>query len=323
MTEAITAAINHGTDADTQAIGQEAVDVTQAEPDDLTLWSVTTIIGALNKPALLYWAAQQTAEAAIDRAATWQAMVEDGDRAGAVKWLRDARFRAPRTQLSSASLGTVAHSMCEQYALTALRPTKEQVTEMVIREGGTEVDIDSEVDVLGKMLNQFDDWLNRFQPSYQATEVCCYNPKYGYAGQMDGLLTIDGVRFIFDYKTSRETYDSRGQLKKPYPEQVGLQLAFYRHAEFAAVWRPRRMEKFKRRYYLLSPSEQELAVPVPEVDTGLVIKLTPESCESYPIRCDGEVFMAALYVLEAFRWLQETSKTVMGDPLLPPSARAS
>lgn len=299
-----------------QQLGQEPLEVDKPDKDDLQLWSVTTIIGTLDKPALLYWAAQQTAEAAIDRAATWQAMVEDGDRAGAVKWLRDARFRAPKTNLTAAQLGTIAHAMCEQYALTAVRPTKEQVTEMVVREGGTEIDADTEVDTLGRMLNQFDDWLNRFQPSYQATEVCVYNETYGYAGQADAFLTIDGVRFIADYKSSRDTFDNRGNLRKPYPEQVGLQLAAYRYAEMAAVWRPRRTEKYGRRYYLLSPAEQELAVPVPEVDTGLVIKLTPESCESYPIRCDEQVHAAFLYVQEAFRWVQETSKQVMGAPLV-------
>jgi hypothetical protein len=170
------------------------------------------------------------------------------------------------------------------------------------------------------MLNQFDGWLQRFTPSYQATEVTVYSPTYGYAGQADGFLTIDGVRFLIDYKTTRDPFDSRGKLKTPYPEQVALQLSAYRHAEAAAVWRPRRFEKFRRRYYLLSATERELAVAVPEVDTGLVIQLSPESCESYPIRCDEEVHTAFLYVLEAFRWLQETSKTVMRDPLTPTGA---
>lgn len=298
----------------TATLGMEAVSVDKADEDDLTLWSVTTIIGVLDKPALLYWAAEQTANAAVDDVATWQAMAEDRGRSEAVKWLRDARFRAPKHLLSAASLGTIAHTMCETYALTATRPDKDMVTELVAREIPNG-DIAGEVDVLGRMLNQFDGWLDRFQPSYQATEACVYSPKYGYAGQCDAFLTIDGVRFIADYKSSREATDSRGNLRKPYPEQVALQLAAYRYAEFAAVWRPRRTEKFKRRYYLLSPSERELAVPVPEVDTGLVIKLSPESCESYPMRCDEPVHTAFLYCLESFRWMQETSKTVMGGAL--------
>lgn len=298
-----------------QDLGLEAVDVDKADEDDLTLWSVTTVIGVLDKPALLYWAAEQTANAAIDNMATWQAMLEEQSREDAVKWLRDARFRRPRERLSDTALGSVVHTVCETYALTGTKPDKEFVTELIVREGGPKVEIDNEVHTVGTMLNQFDGWLHRFQPSYQATEVCVYSPTYGYAGQADAFMTIDGVRFIVDYKSSRKPRDARGKLKTPYPESVGLQLAAYRQAEFAAVWRPRRTEKWKRRYYLLGPAERELAVPVPEVDTGLVIQITPEHCESHPIRCDEEVHMSFLYAIEMFRWVQETSKKVMSDPL--------
>lgn len=301
----------------TGQLGQDAIQVDKPGDDDLTLWSVTTIIGALDKPALLYWAAEQTADAAIDNLATWQAMLADRGRAEAVKWLRDARFRRPKTKLASAALGTVTHAVCEQYALTGTKPDREWVADLVRHEGGEQVDVAGETIVVGTMLNQFDRWLQRFTPSYQATEVCVYNPTYGYAGQTDALLTIDGVRFIVDYKTSREPFDSKGKHKTPYPEQVGLQLAAYRWAEYAAVWRPRRFEQYRRRYYALSPAEREMAVPVPEVDTGLVIQITPEACEAYPIRCDQEVHMAFLYVVEAFRWVQQTSKNVMSPPLTP------
>jgi hypothetical protein len=299
----------------TTELGLPAADVDRADDDDDTLWSVTTIIGALDKPALLYWSAEQTANAAIDSVSTWQAMLADQGREEAVKWLRDARFRQPKTQLSAANLGTVTHTVCEQYALTGTKPDRDTVTELVVRAGGTQTDTDTEVNTVGAMLNQFQGWLEEFQPSYQATEVCVYNPEFGYAGQSDAFLTIDGVRFCADYKTTRDPFDSKGKPKTPYPEQNALQLAAYVNAQFAAVWRPRRMEKFRRRYYLLSPDERELAVPVPEVDTGLIIQITPESCMSYPIRVDEEVYNAFLYTLEAFRWMNETSKTVLGDPL--------
>ncbi|MPZ66204.1 MAG: hypothetical protein GEU83_12045 [Pseudonocardiaceae bacterium] len=299
------------------ALGLEPLEVDKSADDDLTLWSVTTIIDVLAKQALLYWSAEMTADAAIDNLATWQAMLEDRGRAETVKWLRDARFRRPKTKLASAPLGTVTHKVCERYALTGERPDREFVADLVRHEGGDQVDVRGETDVVGHMLVQFDGWLQRFQPSYQATEVCVYHPTYGYAGQTDAFLEIDGVRFCADYKSSREPRDSRGKPKTPYPEQVALQLAAYRHAQHAAVWRPRRTEKFRRRYYLLGPAEREMAVPVPEVDTGLVIQITPESCEAYPVRCDEPVHHAFLYVLEAFRWVQQTSKTVLGDPLVP------
>ncbi len=303
-------------------LGQEAVDVPGAESDDLVLWSVTTIIGVLDKPALLYWAAEQTANAAIDSVATWQAMLADEGRDAAVKWLRDARFRRPKTRLSDTAFGSVVHKVCETYALTGQKPGKDFVEQLVIDAGGPNVDIEAELALVGKCLQQFDAWLHRFQPGYQATEVCVYNPTYGYAGQADAFLTIDGVRFIVDYKSSRNSRDSQGRPKKPYPEQVGLQLAAYRYAEYAAVWRPRRFEKFRRRYYLLSESERELAIPVPEVDTGLVVQITPEACQAHPLRCDEEAHTAFLYAIEAFRWTNETSKTIMGDPLIPEGDRA-
>ena len=44
----------------------EPEDVKKAADDDQRFWSVTTIIGTLDKPALVYWAADMTARAAID-----------------------------------------------------------------------------------------------------------------------------------------------------------------------------------------------------------------------------------------------------------------
>lgn len=301
----------------TNQLGQEPVTLTGPADDDLRLWSVTTIIDILDKAGLMWWAAGRTADDAIDSEATWKAMLQDRGRVEAWKWLRMAHKRSPRDQLSATDLGSVAHSVCENYALTGVEPDTEFIRETIWRKGGDFIDLDAETDTVTLMLNQFDGWLQQFQPSYQATEVCVYSPTYGYAGQTDAFLTIDGVRFIVDYKSSREPFDGQGKPKTPYPEQVGLQLAAYRNAEMAAVWRPRRFEQFRRRYYALSPQEQELAVPVPEVDTGLVIQLTTHACDAYPIRCDEEVHMYFLYCLEMARWVNDVSKTVLGEPLTP------
>ena len=298
-------------------LGQPADDGATELPDDLRLWSVTTLIGCLDKPALLYWAAEQTAAAACNAAATLPRRIEEDGLEETIKWLRDARFRRPKGRLSNAALGTCAHTACEEYALTGNRPDDDRLAEIVRAEGGARFDgVDVEVAVLNRMLDRFDEWLQRFQPSYQATEVTVYHPEYGYAGTCDGFLTIDGVRLIIDYKTSREGYDARGNAKGPYPE-AALQLAAYRHATHAAVWRPRRIEKFRRRYYLLSDAERDRAVPVPEVDGGAVIHITPDHCEAFATRCDERVFESFLYVVEASRWLNGLSKDVIGLPIVP------
>jgi hypothetical protein len=286
---------------------------------DLRLWSVTTIIGVLDKPALMYWAAEQTAKAAIASEATWRAMAADQGTDEAVKWLRDARFRPARDDISERSLGTVVHACCEILGLTGARPGTGDVEQLIRRErpklaGYAVRRIAVEV---SRFVDQFERWLEEFSPSFVATEVTVYHPEFGYAGTADGFLTVDGVRFIVDYKTSRRWVDHQGRPTGPYPESA-LQVAAYRWAQWAAVWRPRMAEVFRRRYYLLGETEQTLAQPVPAVDGGLVIHITPEHCRAHPVRCDQAVFDAFLYVLEAARWSFEMAPTVIGDPLVAP-----
>lgn len=287
------------------ALGQPAIDGAEERADDLALWSVTTILNALDKPALLYWSAEQAALAAIHSERTWRGMIADDDpdcqhtdaaQCPAVKWLRDARFRRPKGMRSATELGDLVHKACEIYAVTGKRP-----------------EVDDEV---RPFLDRFDGWLARFNPSYQAAEVCVFDPDLGYAGTADGFLTIAGVRYIFDIKSTRKVLDAQGNPTTPYPEQVALQLAAYRWAKYAAVWRPRRLEKMRRRYYLLNADERAMAVPVPEVDTGLVIHITPEACEAFPIVCDEPVFEAYLAAQDSARWLFQDSRRVMGDPLV-------
>ena len=283
-------------------LGQPALDGQKPADDDERHWSVTTILGCLKAEGLLYWTAEEAAKAAVNSAASLQARIEEEGRQAVIKWLRDARFRRAKGERTAAELGTEVHAACESYALTGQRP-----------------DVDAEVQ---PFLDQFDRWAQEFQPVYQAAEVTVYSPSYGYAGTCDAFLTVGGVRCIVDYKSSRKSFDNRGNPTTPYPE-VALQLAAYRHAELAAVWRPRRMEQYRRRYYLLGAAEREMAVPVPEVDTGLVIHITPDHCDAYPVECGPDIFESFLFIQEAARWQFQTSKTVIGRPLEPAKESAA
>ena len=279
---------------------QEPLDVKTAADDDIRHWSVTTLIGVLDKPALIYWSANQTARAAVESWKTWTAMAKDTGPDEAIKWLSNARFRKPAgSTRTAAELGTAVHAAIETYTLSGTRP-----------------EVDAEI---RPYLEQFDRWAQAFQPEYQAAEVTVYSPDRGYAGTCDAFLTIDGVRFIADYKTTRNAFEKDGTTPtRAYPE-VALQLAAYRYAQLAAVWRPRRVEQFRRRYYLLGDTEREMAAPVPEVDTGLCIKITPEHCIAYPVLCGPNVFERFLHVVECARWKFELESQVIGNPLVPPA----
>jgi hypothetical protein len=307
--------------------GPTPLDVAEPNKDDLQLWSVTTVLGALHKEGLMYWACEQAANCAIDSEATWKAMLADDGREAAMKYIRDARLpsRMPKLQLSDAKMGTVVHALFEEYARTGNKPDRTAAEALVVNAGGPQLDVATETNLVGVMLNQFDGWLQRFTPQYIATEMTVYNPDYGYAGTLDAILAIQGIKFITDYKTTRKPRDAQGKPKTPWPD-VGLQLAAYRYCEFAAAWRARRYEKQFRRYYLLGEDERNIAVRIPAVETGLCIHVTPEACEAYPVRCDSlvdgdgyplpeSVFHQFLDVQQAFRWLQETSRTVIKAPL--------
>lgn len=280
-------------------VGPTPEDVKKPGDDDQRMWSVTTLIGALDKPALVYWSATETAKAAVASLRTVATMVEEQGPDAAVEWLEKARFQKVHGQRTAAELGTAVHAACEEYVITGARP-----------------DVDAEVE---PYLAQFDAWCDEFQPEYQAAEVTVFAPEYGYAGTCDAFLTVDGVRMIVDYKTSRKSFDKKGDPTHPYPE-VSLQLAGYRFAEFAATWRPRRFSQFRRRYYLVSDAERALAVPVPEVDTGLVIHITPEHCHAYPVQCDEPIFESFLAVIDTAKFVFDQSKTVIGQPLVKAGA---
>lgn len=277
------------------------LDVAKPEADDVRMWSVTTIIGALDKPALVPWAANMTAEEAVRVAGTLAGRIEKTGPEEVAKWLAGARFRKPKGQTRTATdLGTAVHDAIERYAITGERP-----------------DVDEE---LVPYLDNFDRWAQKFQPEYLAAEMTVYDTRYGYAGTLDAIARVQGTPLIVDYKTTSKL-DVAGKVHGPY-STVALQLAAYRYAELAAAWRPRRFEQFRRRYYLLGCDEREMAQPVPEVEGGIVVHITPSHCHAYPVRCDLEVHTAFLYILEAARWMFETSKDVIGELLVAPEVAA-
>lgn len=269
-------------------------DVAEAGADDERYWSVTTIVGCLDKPALVPWAALETSKAAINEEQAWRSRLTHEGPASAIDYLKNARFRRPKGQRSPKDLGTAVHGLCETYALTGVRPQL----------------VDAE---LRPFLDQFDRFLQEFQPEYIAAEYVVFNETYGYAGQADGAAKLEGTPVLIDYKTSRESFDGRGRPKAPYPE-VALQLAAYRYAEFAAVWRARRFQsEFSRRYYLLSDEERRQGADVPKVEGGVAIFLSPDRYAVHPVRCDEAVFERFLYVQEAARW----SFQMAGDVVFP------
>lgn len=288
---------------DKNLVADAVVTVPAPDDEDERMWSVTTILKAFgDSEGLIYWSVNETAKAAVKGIKTLNTLVAD-DEDQALEWLAGARFRGGKGERSATKLGEDVHAACEQYVVTGKRPA--------VGDQLPNGQLDAEVQ---PYIDSFELWLDRFQPEYTAAEMTVYNPEFGYAGTLDGHVIVDGMPCILDYKTSKLSFDGRGKRKKPWVD-VALQMAAYRYAPLAAVWRARRFEQYSRRYYLLNSDERELAVPTPVTEGGLCIQLTPQHCDVYPIDCGPEVFEAFLYAIEAARWSLFTSKKVLGEPL--------
>lgn len=299
----------------------EVIDA-KAEPDDDVLYSVTTLLGVLDKPALIPWAVGETAVRVVPNLDLIRRRLHEEGFDAAVDYVERLRWNTDG-KLKDSELGTLAHHLFDVWATTGLRPPLEPELHPRHAVDGSVLGKE-DLRALTGMLDNFDrGFLQAFCPEYIATEVVVYNQALRYAGQADGFVVIDGMRLILDYKTSRKTYTKDGKLRGPFP-QVGLQLAAYRYATAAAVWRARRFKSYSRRYYLLSPTEREMALPVPEVDNGIAVYVTPESCTAYPVRCEASgdwerpgQFESFVYVREAARWLYDQADDVIGNPMVP------
>ena len=233
-----------------------------------------------------------------------EGLVESMGEEAVVKMLGDARYSKPKGQRNAADLGSAVHHACEFYALTGERP---------------QIDPDDEI---LPFIYRFEEWCDKAQPEYTAAELTVFNRMFGYAGTADCFLNLDGLPVIGDYKTSRKSFDARGKPTHPYPE-AALQLAGYRYCDVAATWRARRYRPYNQRVYLLSDEELALADPVPPVEGGVIIHITPEHCTCHPMICDERVYESFLHVLEVHRWNDGLSKVAVGAAIEYPPNQAT
>lgn len=162
---------------------------------------VTTVVGAMNKPGLIGWAASEVARHVVSNPAEVQRLVDDYGSDAAVKTLA-AVPNANRDR--KAQRGTQVHALAEQLA------------------DGKEVDVPDELaGYVGSVVRFLDEW----QASPVLSEVSVFSRAHGYGGTLDGIVDwkhpqLTG-RWLIDYKTASDVYGD-----------TALQLAAYRFADF-------------------------------------------------------------------------------------------
>lgn len=155
---------------------------------------VTTILNeGLPKPALINWAANATAEAAVNR---WDDLSGMGP-ADRLKVLKAARYE---DRDAAAKRGTEVHALAERLIL------------------GHEVAVPDE---LRGHVESYVRFLDEWGPNPVLTEVTVVNYTHGYAGTLDMVFDRGDGNILADIKTTRSGIYG----------ETALQLAAYRYAE--------------------------------------------------------------------------------------------
>jgi hypothetical protein len=233
-------------------------------PDDAGVKypGVTSILNMLPKGFLKFWAAKSVAQAAVDNAGTLVNMLlgPAGPEA-AVDFLKRAPDRDTR---QAADTGTAAHDLMERLARGETLGRVHPDLEPYVR--------------------HFSEFLDVMQPEFLYLEETVWSDEHQYAGSFDWLARINGELVWGDNKTTRSGIH----------EEVGVQLAAYRHAESIV-------------------REDGGRIPLPKADGGAVFHVRPEGWKLVPVRCDQVLFDDVFLPLrEVFRYEKELKSTIIG-----------
>lgn len=163
---------------------------------DESFWSVTTVLKALNKPALPGWSAKMAAQYVVEEWPLVRDLIDAGKLEEAVQLIKGSPWRKKE---AAANLGTSVHQAVEAYVMGARLP-----------------DIKTDEHV-----SHFERWLDAFKPKILETEVTVFNRRFNYAGTLDLLVELEPNTWVVDVKSGSGVY----------PE-FAMQVAAYANGEF-------------------------------------------------------------------------------------------
>lgn len=151
-------------------------------------WGTTSIIGVLDKPALLYWVANQTI-GFIEKTLVPGKSLDELE----IKWMLDEAKKAFRVRRDKAAdIGTLVHEWLERYIKAGVN--KEKLPALPTNKE------------MRHCLKGFFDWVKDNKVKFIASEQKIYSKKYNYAGTFDASAIVNGKRTIIDFKTGKGLY---------------------------------------------------------------------------------------------------------------------
>ena len=257
---------------------------------DSRLHSVTAITKAGvpgNPDAIVGWACRRAGERAVDNLSVIRAMLDADQREEAIQYVAKARFQASRVAINR---GRELHAAAERIQLG--QPLEDAAWTPYVE--------------------QYVRFLERYAPVFEMAEAPVYNLTWRYAGTLDTIALVSGLRLLWDVKSTDKPPDA-GR-RPPWPE-TALQLVAYRRAEWVGVTATQR-EYGGHRYYIYDPTVEYR--PMPEVDGAAVLVVSPYDYRLVPVVTDDAVWATFLHAREVARWTIDLSKRVIGPAIATP-----
>lgn len=161
---------------------------------------VTSVIKALDKPALIEWAKRETARCAIDNYDFVADLVARGGPEAAKAWLA----RIPDFQRDTAAdMGSAVHRIAEAISRgQRISPTEDE----------------------SPFADAYIRFVQDYAPQFKSLERMVFSEKHGYGGTFDSIAVIAGQTYLIDTKTSKSVY-----------EETAMQLAALGNADWCGL----------------------------------------------------------------------------------------
>jgi hypothetical protein len=150
--------------------------------------SVTAITKIIDKPALLYWAVNQTTERIAKLWQPGKEYTEDQIKAAII----DAKGSRFRTSKKAMDIGSQAHDWIEQYIKAKIYRFEYPPL--------------PDYKPVERAVNAYLDWEEANDVVYHSSERKVYSKIYRYSGTVDIDFVVNGRRLVGDLKTSKAIY---------------------------------------------------------------------------------------------------------------------
>jgi hypothetical protein len=171
---------------------------------------VTTVMRALDKPAIIEWAKRETARCAVDNYDFVADLIKRGGPKAAADWLA----RIPDFQRDTAAdMGSAVHRLAEL----------ETRRRAAGHEGVSSIadDITPEQE---PFINAYRRFIEDYSPMFKSLERMVFSETHGYGGTFDFIADIAGSTYLIDTKTAKGSY-----------AETALQLAALANADFCGL----------------------------------------------------------------------------------------